>query len=228
MKKTKITAILLSAALVFGSCGTMNNTAKDTAIGGGGGAAVGAVLGGLIGGGSKGALIGAAIGGAVGAGTGAIIGNKMDKKAAAAAQIEGAEVEKIQDSNGLDAVKVTFESGILFGFNSSALNNDSKNSLKELAGILAEDSTTDIAIIGHTDKVGTYDANVKVSNQRAQAVEKYLKQCGVPNSQFKSVEGVAYDQYDESKTAAENRRVEVFMYASEKMIQEAQAEAARQ
>jgi hypothetical protein len=50
----------------------------------------------------------------------------------------------------------------------------------------------------------------------------------VPNSQFKSVEGVAYDQYDESKTAAENRRVEVFMYASEKMIQEAQAEAARQ
>ena len=47
MKKTKITAILLSAALVFGSCGTMNNTAKGTAIGGGGGAAVGAVLGGL-------------------------------------------------------------------------------------------------------------------------------------------------------------------------------------
>ena len=57
MKKTKITAILLSAALVFGSCGTMNNTAKGTAIGGGGGAAVGAVLGGLIGGGSKGQLL---------------------------------------------------------------------------------------------------------------------------------------------------------------------------
>ena len=228
MKKTKITAILLSAALVFGSCGTMNNTAKGTAIGGGGGAAVGAVLGGLIGGGSKGALIGAAIGGAVGAGTGAIIGRKMDKKAEAAAQIEGAEVEKVQDSNGLDAVKVTFDSGILFGFNSSTLNNQSKNSLKELAGILAEDRTTDSAVIGHTDKVGTYDANVKVSTQRAESVEKYLKQCGVPNSQFKTVQGVAYDQYDESKSAAENRRVEVFMYASEKMIEEAQAEAARQ
>lgn len=46
MRKTKITAILLSVALVFGSCGTMNNTAKGTAIGGGGGAAVGAILGG--------------------------------------------------------------------------------------------------------------------------------------------------------------------------------------
>ena len=129
MKKTKITAILLSAALVFGGCGTTNNTVKGTAIGGGGGVAVGAILGGLIGGGSKGALIGAAIGGAVGAGTGAIIGRKMDKKAAAAAQIEGAEVEKVQDSNGLDAVKVTFASGILFGFNSSALSNESKSSL---------------------------------------------------------------------------------------------------
>lgn len=228
MKKTKITAILLSAVLVFGGCGTTNNTVKGTAIGGGGGVAVGAILGGLIGGGSKGALIGAAIGGAVGAGTGAIIGRKMDKKAAAAAQIEGAEVEKVQDSNGLDAVKVTFASGILFGFNSSALSNDSKNSLKELAGILAEDRTTDIAVVGHTDKVGTQEANIKVSNQRAQAVEGYLKQCGVPNSQFKYVEGVGYDQYDESKSAAENRRVEIFMYASEKMIKEAEAEAAKQ
>ena len=228
MRKTRITAIILSAALVLGSCGTTNNTVKGTAIGGGGGAAVGAILGGLIGGGSKGALIGAAIGGAVGAGTGAVIGRKMDKKAAAAAQIEGAEVEKVQDTNGLDAVKVTFDSGILFGFNSSSLSNDSKNSLKELAGILTEDATTDVAIIGHTDKVGTYDANIKVSNQRAKSVETYLKQCGVPNAQFKTVEGVGYDQYDESKTAAENRRVEIFMYASEKMIQEAQAEAARQ
>ena len=227
MKKTKITAFMLSAALLLSSCGSMNNTAKGTAIGGGGGAAVGAILGGLIGNG-KGALIGAAIGGAVGAGTGAIIGRKMDKKAEAAAQIEGAEVEKVQDSNGLDAVKVTFDSGILFGFNSSALNNESKNSLKELAGILAEDKTTDIAIVGHTDKVGTYDANIKVSNQRAQSVEKYLKQCGVPNSQFKTVEGVGYDQYDESKSAAENRRVEIFMYASGKMIEEAEAEAAQQ
>ena len=225
MKKTKITAIMLCAALLFVSCGTMNNTAKGTAIGGGGGAAAGAIIGGLIGNG-KGALIGAAIGGAVGAGTGAIIGRKMDKKAEAAAKIEGAEVEKIQDNNGLDAVKVTFDSGILFGFNSSALSNDSKKSLKELADILAEDKTTDIAIVGHTDKTGSYDANVKVSNQRAKSVESYLKQCGVPNAQFKAVEGVAYDQYDESKSAAENRRVEIFMYASEKMIEQAKAEAA--
>ena len=56
---------------------------------------------------------------AVGTGAGVAIGHKLDKKAAEAAKIEGAQVEKVTDTNGLAAVKVTFESGILFGFNSS-------------------------------------------------------------------------------------------------------------
>ena len=34
---------------------------------------------------------------------------------------------------------------------------------------------------------------------------------------------MGYDQYDESKSAAENRRVEVYMYASEQMIRDAEA-----
>jgi outer membrane protein OmpA-like peptidoglycan-associated protein len=71
--------------------------------------------------------------------------------------------------------------------------------------------------------VGTYEANVKVSKERAYSVENYLQSCGVLPSQFKQVEGVAYDQYDNTKTADQNRRVEVYMYASEQMIKEAQA-----
>lgn len=219
MKQMKISALVLSAAILLASCGTMNNTAKGTAIGGGSGAAAGAIIGGLIGKG-KGAAIGAAVGGIVGAGTGAAIGHRMDKKAAEAAKIEGAQVEKVTDTNGLAAVKVSFESGILFGFNSSALSNTSKSSLRELAQILKDDPTTDIAIIGHTDKVGSYEANIKVSRNRAYAVENYLQDCGVSPAQFKKVEGVGYDQYDESKSAEQNRRVEVYMYASKKMIED--------
>lgn len=223
MKKMKITALFMCGALLFASCGTtMNNKTKGGIIGGGSGAAAGAIIGGLFGKG-KGAAIGAAVGAAVGTGAGVAIGHKMDKKAAEAAKIEGAQVEKVTDTNGLDAVKVSFTSGILFGFNSSALNNTSKSSLRELAQILKEDPTTDIAIIGHTDKVGTYEANVKVSKNRAFAVENYLQECGVSPAQFKKVEGVAYDQYDESKSADENRRVEVYMYASEQMIKNAEA-----
>lgn len=222
MKKMKVSALLLSGAILLAGCGTMNNTAKGGVIGGGSGAAAGAIIGGLIGKG-KGAAIGAAVGAAVGTGTGVIIGRKMDKKAAEAAKIEGAQVEKVTDTNGLDAVKVTFDSGILFGFNSSALTNASKASLRELAQILKDDPTTDIAIVGHTDKVGTYDANIKVSKDRAYAVENYLQDCGVSPAQFKKVEGVGYDQYDESMSASQNRRVDVYMYASEQMIKNAEA-----
>lgn len=219
-----MTALLLCGAMILGSCGSMNNTTKGGIIGGGSGAAAGAIIGGLIGKG-KGAAIGAAIGTAVGAGTGVVIGKKMDKKAAEAAKIEGAQVEMVTDQNGLDAVKVTFDSNILFGFNSAALSDDAKVSLANLAKILKEDTTTDLAIVGHTDKVGTYDANMKVSKNRAYSVQNFLLDCGVPTTQFKKVEGVGYNEYDESLTAAQNRRVEIFMYASEQMIQEAQQSA---
>ena len=234
----KMTAFLLSGAILLGSCGTMNNTTKGGIIGGGSGAAAGAIIGGLFGKGSgaaagaiigglfgkgKGAAIGAAVGAAVGTGAGVAIGHKMDKKAAEAAKIEGAQVEMVKDANNLDAVKVTFDSGILFAFNSSTLSNDAKASLRDLAKILKEDTTTDIAIIGHTDKVGTYEANMKVSKNRAYAVENYLQDCGVSPSQFKQVEGVGYNEYDESLSASENRRVVIFMYASEQMIKNAEA-----
>lgn len=222
MKKMKFTALALSGAILLGSCGTMNNTTKGGVIGGGSGAAAGAIIGGLIGKG-KGAAIGAAVGAAVGTGTGVIIGKKMDKKAAEAAKIEGAQVETVTDTNGLPAVKVSFAAGILFGFNSAALSNEAKASLRELAQILRDDTTTDVAIIGHTDKVGTYEANMKVSKNRAYAVENYLQECSVSPAQFKQVEGVGYTQYDESKSADENRRVEIYMYASEQMIKEAES-----
>ena len=142
---------------------------------------------------------------------------------AEAAKIEGAQVEQVTDANGLPAVKVSFAAGILFGFNSAALSNEAKASLRELAQILKEDPTTDIAIIGHTDKVGTYEANMKVSKNRAYAVENYLQDCGVSPAQFKKVEGVGYNEYDESLSADQNRRVEVYMYASEQMIKNAEA-----
>ena len=78
MKKVKISVLLLSGAILLGSCSTMNNTATGGVIGGGSGAAAGAIIGGLIGKG-KGAAIGAAVGGAVGAGTGALIGKAFGR-----------------------------------------------------------------------------------------------------------------------------------------------------
>lgn len=222
MNRMKFTIFFLVAALLFSSCGTMNNTGKGSLIGAGSGAALGAALGGIFGKG-KGAAIGAAVGTAVGAGAGAAIGHRMDKKAAEAAQIEGAEVEKVTDTNGLAAVKVTFSNGILFDFNSSTLSSKSKTALAEFANVLKDDPTIDIAVFGHTDKVGTLEANQKVSTNRAYAVQQYLQSCGVSPSQFKEVKGLGYSEYNEDETPEQNRRVEVYMYASEQMIKEAEA-----
>lgn len=227
MKKLNLfLALLLSVSIVFTSCDALNNTAKGALIGTGAGAAVGAGVGGLIGKSGKSAAIGAAIGGAVGATAGAIIGKKMDKAAAEAAKVDGAQVETVQDANGLKAVKVTFDSGILFDFNKTYLKADAKTSLTKFAKVLVENPTMDIAVYGHTDNVGTLAANQKVSLGRATTVADYLVAQGAARSQMKTVEGKDYSMpVATNETAvgrAQNRRVEVYMYASEKMIQDAQ------
>lgn len=223
MKKVKFLSVLLSFSLVLGGCG-MSNTAKGGLIGAGSGAALGAIVGQIAGKG-KGAAIGAAIGTAVGAGAGVIIGKKMDKAAERAKAIEEAQVEKITDANGLTAVKVTFEGGILFATNSSTLNATSKTALTKLAGVLAEDPTMDIAVYGHTDNTGTLAYNQKLSTSRANSVATYLRNNGVATSQFKYVAGKDFQEPVASNETvagrAQNRRVEVYMYASEQMIKDA-------
>lgn len=235
MKGLKTTSLLLSGLFLLGSCGNMNNTTKGGLLGAGGGAALGAIIGGIAGDG-KGAAIGAAIGTAVGAGAGIIIGKKMDKAAEAARQVEGAQVEQITDANGLQAVKVTFESGILFNTSSSALSASAQSSLSQFANnVLKPNSTMDISIKGYTDNQGWKNStaeqsaqkNITLSQQRAQSVSTYLLNCGVSSSQIKSVEGLGESNPVASNATkegqAQNRRVEVYMYASQKMIQEAEA-----
>ena len=230
MKKLNLfLVLLLSASLVFTGCDSLNNTAKGAIIGTGAGAAVGAGIGGLIGKDGKSAAVGAAIGGVVGATAGAIIGKKMDKAAAEAAAVENAKVETIEDVNGLKAVKVTFESGILFDFNKTALKTDAKAALTKFAKVLVENPTMDIAVYGHTDNVGTLAANQKVSLGRANTVADYLVAQGATRTQMKVVDGRDYSMpvatNETAEGRAQNRRVEVYMYASEKMIEDAQQQA---
>jgi len=219
--KTKILSILLCVGMVC-AC---NNMQKGAGIG----AAGGAVLGGIIGHIAGNTAIGAAVGGAVGAGAGAIIGKKMDKAKAEAEAVKNAQVESVTDANGLDAVKVTFDSGILFATNKADLSTTAKNSLAQFAQVLNNNKDCDIAIIGHTDNTGSDAINQPLSVSRANSVNNYLKSCGVSASQIKSVEGQgSSNPVADNSTAAgrqQNRRVEVYMYASQKMIQEAQNQA---
>ena len=235
MRKTKFMALLLCVTMILSGCGSMNNTTKGGLLGGGGGAALGAVVGGLIGKG-KGAAIGAGIGAAVGAGAGVLIGKKMDKAAAEAAAIEGAQVEQITDNKGLQAVKVTFDSGILFGTGAAALSSEAKASLSKFANnVLKQNTGMDVDIYGYTDNQGWKNStaaqsrqkNLDLSQERAQSVSTYLMACGITSAQIKGVQGLGEESpvADNSTEAGrqENRRVEVYMYASPEMIQQAEA-----
>lgn len=228
MKRFKFFAIaFLCLAIMLPGCSSssLNNTAKGGIIGGTSGAGVGALIGGLIGKG-KGAGIGAAVGAAVGTGAGVLIGKKMDKAAEQAKQIEGAKVEK-GETDGVQYVKVTLDSGITFKTNEINLSSTAQNSLATFASQL--DPQFDLAICGHTDNVGTLEVNKRISKQRAQSVANFLESKGVAASRLKSVEGYDY-QYpvasnDTKEGQAQNRRVELYLIPSEAMIAEANSQA---
>ena len=161
----------------------------------------------------------------------------MDKAKAEAEKVKNAQVETVKDNNGLEAVKVTFDSGILFATGKADLSATAKNSLAQFATVLKNNSDCDIAIQGYTDNTGFKGStaaesaakNQALSLDRAAAVSNYLKALAVSNAQIKSVEGLGEANPVADNSTAEgrkqNRRVEVYMYASEKMINDAKAQA---
>lgn len=228
MNKIKIATLGLCAAAVV-NCG--NNTGNGALIGAGSGAVLGAIVGKLAGN----TVVGAAIGTAVGTGAGALIGKHMDKvKAEAEADLNNAKVEEVTDVNGLKAVKITFDSGLLFTTSSSELSAASKTNLDNLAKLMKKYSTCAIDAYGHTDNQGWRNStaeqsaqkNLQLSQQRAESVVNYLKANGVASSQFKNVVGKGSSEPVADNTTQagmqQNRRVEVFLYASEQMVKEAQ------
>ena len=229
MKSFKIIAIVLGLCVCLSGCKTwngMSKTGQGAIIGTGGGAALGSIIGALAGN----TAVGAVIGGAVGAGAGAVIGNRMDKvKKQAQAQLPNATVETVKDANNLDVVKVTFDSGILFATNKADLNQTSKNELNNLANIMKQNSDVSIDVRGYTDSTGSDAINQPLSVNRAQSVANYLTQNGVKYSQMKNVNGYgSSNPVASNETAAgrqQNRRVEVYLYASKEMIESAKAQA---
>ncbi len=229
MKILKMTCLaIVAGSLLIGqaSCSSMTQTGKGALIGGGGGAAVGAGVGALIGGG-KGAGIGSLVGAAVGAGAGALIGNRMDKQQQELEQELGnqATVEKVEDTNGLQAIKVTFEGGILFPTGKYTLSPNAQTNLARFATSLKTNPDTNVQIYGYTDNTGSYQVNEKLSGERADAVMNFLVNSGVSRSRL-SAQGIPMANYvatnETAAGRAQNRRVEIYITADQNMIRQAE------
>jgi len=218
LNKKSIAALALSATLILSGCG-LSNTAKGTGIGVGAGAIIGAGVGRVLGN----TAIGAAIGGVVGGTAGALIGKKMDKqKKELEEQVKNAKIESVNEGQ---AIRVTFDSGILFATNSSTLTSTSQNNLRNFAANLKVNDQTDLLIIGHTDNTGSYRINDPLSLNRASSVRSFLAGQGVSSDRMR-VEGKgSREPVADNSTAAgrkENRRVEVYILPNKAMVEAAQ------
>ena len=208
------TRLLPALAVLVSSvgCASLNKKESGAIIGAGAGAAVGAAVGNANGSTAKGAIIGAAVGGAAGA----IIGHQMDQQAKEIKQnIPGAIVERVGEG-----LQVTFESGLLFDFDSDVLRSEARANLATFAKSLDKYPGTDVLIVGHTDNKGTDEYNATLSAKRAAAAESYLASQGVTRTRLRSTgrgEAEPSATNDTDAGRQQNRRVEIAIYANQQL-----------
>ncbi len=219
MKNTHILlSTVIAASLLTAGCENLSRTATGAMIGTGAGAAVGAAAGAYFGDTTKGAIIGAAVGGV----TGAIIGRHMDKQAEELARIENAKVERIGEG-----IAISFDSGLLFGYDSATLQDAAKANLTQLANTLKSYPESDILIVGHTDDRGSDTYNQSLSVRRAESAKNFLVSQGIAADRIRfegrgESEPVMANDTDEGRAA--NRRIELALFASEEYIRSLEAQ----
>ena len=113
---------------------------------------------------------------------------------------------------------MTFESGILFPFNSTDLYPAGRTNLQKLADILQRNPGSEVLVVGHTDNVGSDAYNPDLSQRRASSAASYLIQRGVSSARIRTAgrgetEPIASNGTESGR--AQNRRVEVAIFASE-------------
>jgi outer membrane protein OmpA-like peptidoglycan-associated protein len=209
-------AVLALVVAVPGLSGCAANAKTKGAVIG---AAAGGVAGGLIGrnNGSttKGAIIGAVVGGAAGA----IIGHQMDQQAKELKQnIPGATVERVGEG-----IHVTFDSGLMFAFDSDVIQGAARSNLDALASSINRYDNSSLVVAGHTDDVGSETYNLGLSQRRAYSAACYLRARGV-DREISTVglgesEPVATNASDYGRQ--QHRRVDIAIYASPEARQEA-------
>jgi outer membrane protein OmpA-like peptidoglycan-associated protein len=217
IKHSVVTVTLVAALMASSGCSSWGgNQKKGTVIGAGGGAVLGGLIGHKTGSTATGAIIGAAVGGAAGS----LIGRRMDTQAEKLArELEGAQVSRVGEG-----IAVTFDSGILFPYDSSNLTGPAQSNLDKLALSLQSEPQTEVMIVGHTDSDGAEVYNQQLSEHRSQAASSYLSSRGVAFARLHTrgrgeAEPIASNAGEEGKR--QNRRVEVAIYASEALKQEA-------
>jgi OmpA-OmpF porin, OOP family len=103
--------------------------------------------------------------------------------------------------------------GIYFDTGKSEIKPESDAAISEIAKLLRNNEALKLYVVGHTDNVGPFDSNMKLSKERADAVAKALSdKYGIATARLKpygvaSLSPVTSNDTEDGK--AKNRRVEL-------------------
>jgi len=179
-----LTGIILSSSLLLAGCATDEFGNKrgytDTEKGAMFGAAGGMLLGALASkdAPAKGALIGLVGGGLAGGAVGHYMDSqKKDLDKALTEEKDSGAIHLSKQAN--DVIIVHMTSQTAFATNSAVIQPSFHSTLDKISVVVNRYGKTHITIVGHTDNVGKDNFNQELSEQRANAVEKYLSQKSV-------------------------------------------------
>lgn len=211
--------LLLPVTMSALGCASMSRSGKGAVIGASTGAVVGGVIGNNTGSTTRGAIIGAVVGGAAGA----IIGHQMDQRAKEiAANVPAATVERVGEG-----IQVTFPSGLLFDFDSDVIRSSAAANLDELSRNLGKYGDSNLMIAGHTDATGSAQYNQDLSERRATSAAHYMSAHGlaryIATAGLGEREPIASNGTEAGRQ--QNRRVEIAIYASAALQEDARRQA---
>jgi len=107
--------------------------------------------------------------------------------------------EKLAQGKLLYEVTLTDED-VRFGFNQSELTDNARSILENLLTQLkSENKNVFIEVQGHTDSLGTEDYNMKLGQERADAVRRYLSENGIPLHRISTI------SYGEARPLTDNK-----------------------
>jgi len=116
-------------------------------------------------------------------------------------------------SNDLKTMGHSAVYGIYFDTGKFAIKPESEQAISEIAKLLKSDAGLKVYVVGHTDNVGGLEANMKLSQDRADAVvQALIRNGGIEASRLKAYGNgpfapVASNDTEEGR--AKNRRVEL-------------------
>jgi outer membrane protein OmpA-like peptidoglycan-associated protein len=209
-------ALAIAASLFLSSCATYtgqtnapddpNRTQRGALIG----AAVGAVAGLLSGDDATERRQRALVGAGVGAVAGGAVGVYQDRQEAGLRRrTAGTGIDVTREG---DVIKLNLPDGVTFDFGKANLKPQFYPALDQVAATMAEYNQTIVEISGHTDSVGSDEANQRLSEQRAGSVSNYLSGKGLMRERFEVVgmgERYPVASNDSDSGRASNRRVEI-------------------